>query len=192
MFWIIFLPIIALIWFLLYSGVQCLSFLSTSCQQRCLKTTTVQGFCWIQISSSSPLVCSCPACKSERGEVTILLKLMILLNYDLQQDRSFIHTYFKKKYFRQPSDICVISHLMREVGGNCRQYSIVRQSLLSIDSGYYKSWHHGHRKTTQPWFGLLLKLQCSRFDSDFDVIFFILVIKDKTEISLSNTLLEIR
>lgn len=49
--------IISLIWLLPHSAAKCLFFLSINCQQQCLKTTTAQGFCLRQISSSSPLVC---------------------------------------------------------------------------------------------------------------------------------------
>lgn len=65
--------------------------------------------------------------------------------------------------------------------GHCRQHSIVREGLFSIDPSYNKSWHHGHCEATQPRFGLLLEPQCSRFDSYLDVILLILIIKERTE-----------
>lgn len=125
MFWIIFLPIITLIGFLLHSVVQCLSFLSTSCQQRCLKTTTVQGFCWIRISSSSPLVCLCPMYKSKRGENKGHDSIKTE-NYDLQQDKRFIHTYLKKKNKPQPALKHLYNHSPDVWGG--RQLQTVQHS----------------------------------------------------------------
>ena len=57
--------IISLICLLPHSAARTLFFLSTNCQQQYLKITTVQRFGLRQISSSSPLVCLCPMCKSK-------------------------------------------------------------------------------------------------------------------------------
>lgn len=65
----VFVLIIALVGFPLHSVAPCPSFLSTSCLQQCLKTTTVQDFCLIQTSPSSLLACLCPACKSEKEDL---------------------------------------------------------------------------------------------------------------------------